>query len=442
MDGTWTSAQVEAVAPDAKSLAAARKQVAGTKWSNDGFGGGSALLWGECAGSGKKPYQVCIDLDEPAYKCSCPSRKFPCKHALALLLRWSEGSVAEQAEAAQFADEWRTARAGRVAKKEARENAPQTEAQKAAARRRADERAERVAQGVADLTRWLDDQAAGGIAALGRSGYRAFDDVAARLVDAQAPGLAAAVRRCGSVAASGSGWEERLLAELGLLRLLVSAAGKLDELPGPLADTVRSRLGLAPSSDDVLAGTPVRDTWEVVGLRDTAEDRLTARAVWLRGRDTGRPALVLSFAAAGAALPVDLVPGTAVDADLCFYPGALPLRALARERHSPVMPLAGAPSSVMSLPDAFDELAGALGSDPWLDRYPLVVHGTLRAGSPWRLEGAGVSVPFVRDVRPWELLAAGGGAECPVVVEWTPQGLIPLAVHTADGMVTGAEARA
>ncbi|GAB4086178.1 SWIM zinc finger family protein [Myceligenerans cantabricum] len=439
MDGTWTSAQVEAVAPDAKSLAAGRKLVAVTNWSNDGYGGGAALLWGECAGSGKKPYQVCIDLDEPAYKCSCPSRKFPCKHALALLLRWSEGGVSAQAQAAAFADEWRT---GRTAKKQARENAPQTAAQQAAARRRADERAGRAAQGVADLARWLDDQAAAGIATLGRSGYRAFDDVAARLVDAQVPGLAAAVRRCGSVAASGSGWEERLLAEIGLLRLLVSAAGRLDELPGPLADTVRSHLGLAPSSADVLAGTPVRDTWEVIGLRDTTEDKLTARAVWLRGRDTGRPALVLSFAAGGTALPVDLVPGTAVEADLCFYPGALPLRALVGERHSPVMPLVGAPSSVLSIPDAFDELAGALGGDPWLDRYPMVVRGTLRAGSPWRLEGEGADVPFARHVRPWELLAAGGGQEWPVAAEWTPHGLVPLAVHAADGMVTGAEARA
>ena len=28
-----------------------------------------------------------------SYACSCPSRKSPCKHALALLLRWVDGLV-------------------------------------------------------------------------------------------------------------------------------------------------------------------------------------------------------------------------------------------------------------------------------------------------------------------------------------------------------------
>src|SRR5699024_7489392 len=111
------------------------------------------------------------------------------------------------------------------------------------------------------------------------------------------------------------------------------------------------------------------------------------------------------------------------------------------KQHFSMEPLTGAPLSAMSLPEAFDELAGALGSDPWLDRYPLVGRGTVRSASPRRLEGAGVRVPFVQQARPWELLAAGGGEEWSVVVEWTPHGLIPLAIHTADGMVTGTEAR-
>ncbi len=57
---------------------------------------------GLCAGSGKDPYQTVVDLG-PRYQCSCPSRKFPCKHALALLLSWAKGTVPEQAAAADFA---------------------------------------------------------------------------------------------------------------------------------------------------------------------------------------------------------------------------------------------------------------------------------------------------------------------------------------------------
>ena len=45
--------------------------------------------WGECAGSGSKPYRVSVDFslheEQPTCRCSCPSRQFPCKHALGLM---------------------------------------------------------------------------------------------------------------------------------------------------------------------------------------------------------------------------------------------------------------------------------------------------------------------------------------------------------------------
>jgi len=55
--------------------------------------GDDAVIWGECQGSGAKPYQVQIALAEPAFKCSCPSRKFPCKHGLGLLLIYATSPI-------------------------------------------------------------------------------------------------------------------------------------------------------------------------------------------------------------------------------------------------------------------------------------------------------------------------------------------------------------
>jgi len=97
---------VAGLAPDASSLAAARKLARPGPWSDTGST--ETLLWGKCQGSGKTPYQVSIDLTGPAFRCTCPSRKLPCKHGLALLLLWVEGSgsVEEAAEAAGFAREW------------------------------------------------------------------------------------------------------------------------------------------------------------------------------------------------------------------------------------------------------------------------------------------------------------------------------------------------
>ena len=80
-------------APDAASLAAGRKLAVPGPWRETGCN--DVLVWGQCQGSGKTPYQVSVDLTGPAYRCSCSSRKFPCKHALALLMLWSEGVLDE-----------------------------------------------------------------------------------------------------------------------------------------------------------------------------------------------------------------------------------------------------------------------------------------------------------------------------------------------------------
>ena len=64
----------------------------------------NTLYWGECAGSGKNPYSVSIDWlnpDAPVCRCSCPSRQFPCKHALGLMFEQLAGRNFETAEIPQ-----------------------------------------------------------------------------------------------------------------------------------------------------------------------------------------------------------------------------------------------------------------------------------------------------------------------------------------------------
>ena len=78
----WSIEAIEALAPDTSSIKAASKLKTTTKWQELAFN--ERIIWGLCKGSGKNPYQTQIDLQGPAFKCSCPSRKFPCKHALAL----------------------------------------------------------------------------------------------------------------------------------------------------------------------------------------------------------------------------------------------------------------------------------------------------------------------------------------------------------------------
>src|SRR5579872_265384 len=113
MASSWTTEQVLSLAPDEGSAKAGRSLAAPGKWVS--LGRDERALWGECSGSGTKPYQVEIDLSEPAFKCTCPSHKFPCKHALGLFLLFAAGSDAmKEGTAPAWVEEWLNRREARV----------------------------------------------------------------------------------------------------------------------------------------------------------------------------------------------------------------------------------------------------------------------------------------------------------------------------------------
>ncbi len=428
----WSVEQVLALAPDAGSQRAARGLAIARPWSATGYDPAGPSLWGLCAGSGANPYQTCVDLAEPAYKCSCPSRKFPCKHALALLLLWTAGAVAT-ADPPDYVTQWRAGRAERGTRAATRVATPPSA--KAVAQREG-----RVEAGLDELDRWLTDLVRQGLASTDALGYAGVDRMSARLVDAQAPGLAGAVRRLAGHAAT----PDRLLAELALLRLAVHGFRRRELVDDGLAATVRTRVGFPVAVVDVLATPPVRDVWLVTAVHDEVDDKLTSRWAWLRGQATARAALVLSHAAPGQSLPADLPLGTALDADLCFYPGGQPLRAVVATRHGPARSLPAAPAGD-SVAVALDGYATALAGDPWLDRWPMLLAGVVPAARPapggtpartWYLiDAAGAALPVDPGVpEPWRLLAVSGGEPVTVSATWGPAGLRPRAVWS-DGIL-------
>src|SRR5260370_21136092 len=246
------------------------------------------------------------------------------------------------------------------------------------------------------------------------------------MIDAQAPGLAERLRALAAVPHSGPGWDGRLLEECALVRRRAAAGREQAGLPSPLRDTVRSRVGFTVRQADVLASaTPVRDHWHVLGRRDLDQDRIRTRRTWLRGGHTGRAALVLSFAALGQSLDDSLTVGTQTDADLAFYPAAVPLRALVATRRDTRPDGAPPGGTVAGLLAGY---AAALAEDPWLDTWPAVLAATpARAPVPCLYDAAGEALPLHPGTGEcWPLLALSGGHPLPVPREWTPRGLGPL----------------
>ncbi|MFJ9582878.1 SWIM zinc finger family protein [Streptomyces acidicola] len=430
----WTAEQVLALAPDAASRKAGSKLGAAGPWSEAGSSD-EGTVWGLCKGSGSKPYQTVIDVADfsgPAYKCSCPSRKFPCKHALGLLLLWAgdDGSVA-RAQPPDWAEQWISGRRRRAEEKRTTTGAESggTSGDPEAARRRAERRAERITAGATELEQRLSDLLRGGLAAAEQAGYGLWEETAARMVDAQAPGLAARVRELGAIPGSGPGWPVRLLEECALLHLLDQGWLRRERLPDGLAATVRSRVGLSGSAD----GPPVRDHWLVLAQYDTADARLTTRRIWLYGAESGRTALLLSYGAGGRAPELTLPMGLAFEAEVSSYPGARQLRASLGRRFTAPEPAAIRPPGVTPA-QAAARYGEALRDDPWLDSVPVTLSRVVPApdGDSWQLSDADgdMALPLSPSARSrpglWRLVALSGGAPVTVFGECGHHGFTPL----------------
>ena len=185
MEG-WTSQRVLQLAPDPASAKAGQGLAGLRKWVTSGFD--DAAVWGECQGSGSKPYQVQVDLGDVAFKCSCPSRKFPCKHGLGLMLMFAAGQLTKGSQPT-WVGEWLAKRAETSQKKQAKAEAPPKPVDEAAAAKRREKRLKNIADGLTALKRWAEDLVRAGIATAPSRGYAFFDEPARRMIDAQAPGM-------------------------------------------------------------------------------------------------------------------------------------------------------------------------------------------------------------------------------------------------------------
>lgn len=374
--------QILALAPDAASAKAGSQLAAPGKWS--GLGLAPDAMWGECQGSGKLPYRTQIDLNEPAFRCTCPSRKFPCKHGLGLyLLHAGHADLFTAGETPPWVADWLTGRRERREKKEEKAagksaaQAPEEAANAAAqACKRENKREQNIVKGLAELQTWLEDLARDGLATVRERGSSYWETIAARMVDAQAGGLAARLRRVSGLCFQSSHpeWEEQLSTELAAIYMLSHAYGVLDRLPPALQCDVRTQTGWPVAQEDVLAQPAVPDCWQVLAQYTTDAGRRRTRVTWLRGRTTERWALLLHYAAGSQGFDVPLPAGTQFDAELCFYPSAFPLRALIRDL-SGLRSLEGAQLSALGLDAALDGYASALAAHPFLERYPMLLAG-------------------------------------------------------------------
>lgn len=470
-----TQETIAALAPDQPSLKAAAQQMKPAKWPLRARADVGDLVWGECQGSGANPYRVVFDAGDQGYKCTCPSRKFPCKHVLALMLMFvADDSPFARAPTPDWVSDWVGRRrktdagpaeggaeataappnaggksvAAALAAEKASGAAPQAAAdpkqearRRAAAAKRAAATEASIRAALDELELWIADQLRAGLGELMADLSDRCRSIAARMVDGKAGALAGRIDEAPArVLALRS--EERidaLIQELGKLVLLARAWRNAPDDP-----ELRRAVATAETRDEVLAhpaAPRARALWEVLGEQiSTRRDGLVAQATWLLNLSGGERlfGLLLDFFPASAGRRGGaFAAGERFEAELVFYPARHPLRAVIAERRPAETAAAEASWPDAPTADPLGGFADLLQAAPWSASGPVLLpEGRLAKRGDgalwWRSADGAHALPIDGDVaaplRGMRLTAAAA--------VWTGARLQPLAARSDWGRLS------
>jgi len=445
----FTIEQVAQLAPDAASLKAGRDLANARKWLS--FSINERVLWGEVQGSGKDPYRTQVDLEVVAFKCSCPSRKFPCKHGLGLmfLLVSNPDSFKNTTEPEWVAD-WIGKR------REKAENASQSDVpesvevpDKAAEKRakdkakRADNRMALVQAGAAELELMLRDLLRTGILSVPEKGAAFYEKTVRRMIDAKATGLANWVRNFNKINyVSDQDWHETAFENATKIWLLLDAFRNIAQLDAPEQEQIRSLIGWTYTRKDLLDDPSLKsieDDWLPLGkITEQLDDEVTTmHRTWLYGLQSGQTALIMDFVTpfnpADDFFPI----GVPLRANLVYYPSNYPLRAQFKSRGvSQAQNLHNEPFANWAA--AQGGLAETLALSPWADDIPQFLGQLVlvKDRDRWFLKdqenrivalAGGYSTEQV-----WQLLAISGGKPCDIWLLRRGKEAFPLGVFAGN----------
>ena len=431
----FTTEQVLTMAPDAGSATAGKKLGNAKHWKN--VGQSPAALWGECQGSAL--YQVRVDLSTITLQCSCPSRKQPCKHGLGLLLLAAiSPSDVPEADPPEWVVSWLAKRVAVSKRKETIKETTKAESGVPSVTqvKTAEKRMAHVRLGMERLDLWLSDLIRNGLGSVETKPAKFWEEQAKQMVDAQAPGIASYIRHMATIPNASTDWPEKLLGQLGQLTLLSQAFHHLDQLEPALQDDVRQMIGWTVKEDEVIQrGEHVSDDWLALGQTIEDGERTRTQRTWLFGETTKRSAQILQFALPGASFEKNYPLGIRQRADLVFWPGNSPQRALVEKRSGNVLPITDTLPGSETIDEFFASVASVKAKQPWQERFLCILRSVIPVygNNAWCIRDQnGNALPLIRGDH-WQLLAYSGGWSVDFAGQWDGEAVTPLCV-LAEGI--------
>ena len=265
---TITEEIIEAAAPNADAAKNGRGLLLKNKFVALHHDEDKTLLFGSCQGSGKSPYLCSADFavpDKPVYRCTCPSRQFPCKHTLGLMYAFAQGKGFTVAVVPEELAAKREKAAARVEKKAVEATQPRKVNKSALAKK-----IKAQLEGIDLLERLTQDLVRLGIGNMNAKTARELEEHAKQLGNAYLPGAQTALRNYTRLFYSADEEELDAARREAIYSEALDQLGRLhcaDWQRPPLSARTAGGPGSCPETDTAIAAW-LGHAWQLRELKD------------------------------------------------------------------------------------------------------------------------------------------------------------------------------
>jgi hypothetical protein len=259
---------IEAAAPNGEAAKAGRGLVLKNKFVALHHSPDDTLLFGHCQGSGKSPYLCSADFvvpEKPVYRCTCPSRQFPCKHTLGLMYARVDGKKFTSAEVPEELASKREKAAVRVEKKKVEADKPIKVNVGALAKK-----IKAQLDGIDLLEKLTQDITRLGIGNMNAKTAKELEEQARQLGNAYLPGAQTALRHYTKLFSDDAGEELTAARREAIYSEALDQLARLNALIGKGRAFLQKRLDdpeLAPDTDTSIAAW-LGHAWQLRELKD------------------------------------------------------------------------------------------------------------------------------------------------------------------------------
>ena len=253
----------------------------------------------------------------------------------------------------------------------------------------------RIDEGVYQLKQTLEDLIRHGLSTSNISEHSFWDNLAKRMLDAQAPGLASQVRQLEHTLSSGHFAESHFLHQAGSIYLLLETWNKREKCSPELQKEIEQLVGISPKKEDLIAkpnqigSEHLKDQWIVISRNLSNIDNLNMIQSWVYGVKPGRFGKKLSFSPSPSKPHDPWLMGNHVNTELAFYPGLSPSRITPVDEGSPTEAYNFSPAHYLQVCKDFETMlngyAECRSSNPWHRYHPAILKLQLAEGESPRL---------------------------------------------------------